>query len=103
MLQGWDSRLVNECNRVSPIFLGGVDRLDDWWDRVFAQDQIFLPFGVHSTALDDVQANVNDIAVVHWVVCCACVRSTDEEVYCDGLKTIGGMPGGSHFLLICLA
>jgi hypothetical protein len=43
MLQGWDSRLVNECNLASPIFLGGVDHLDDWWDRVFAWDQIFYP------------------------------------------------------------
>ncbi len=40
MLQGQDSSLIDECNRIGPIFLEGVDHLDDWWDRVLMQDPV---------------------------------------------------------------
>ncbi len=53
--------------------------------------------------LDDVQANVNDVTVVHWVACSTGVGSTNEEVCCKGLKTFGGMSGGGHSLPIFLA
>ncbi len=65
MLQGRDHCLVNECNHISPIFLEGVDCLDDWRDRVFAQDPIFVLLGVHPAVLDDTQTNLNDISIVH--------------------------------------
>jgi hypothetical protein len=103
MLQGQESCLVEECNRLGPLFFEGVDHLDNWRDCIFAQDPIFVLLGVHSTALDDVQANVDDVAVVHQVACSACVGSANEEPYCKGLKTIRGMPGGGYFLSICLA
>jgi hypothetical protein len=103
MLQGRDSRLVDECNCVGPIFHEGVNRLDDWWDRVLAQDPFFVLLGVHSTALDDAQANVDDVAVVYWVACSTRVGSTNEEAHCEGLETFRGMPGGGHSLPICLA
>jgi hypothetical protein len=103
MLQGCNSSLVDECNHVGPIFLEGVNHLDDWWDHVLMQDPTFVLLGVHSTVLDDAQADVNDVAVVHWVACSACVGSTDEEAHCKGLKTFGGMSGGRHSLSIFLA
>ncbi len=68
MLQGQDSSLVDECNCVGPIFLEGVDDLNNWWDHVLARDPIFVLIGVHSTKLDDVQADVDGITVVHGVV-----------------------------------
>jgi hypothetical protein len=103
MLQGRDSPLVDECNRVGPIFFEGVNCLDDQWDPVFVQDPIFVLLGVHSTVLDDAQADVDYVAFVHWVACSACVGSANEEVRCKGLETFGGMPGGGHSLLIFLA
>jgi hypothetical protein len=103
MLQGWDSSLVDECNLVGPIFLKGVDHLDNRWECILAQDPIFVLLGIHSTMLDDTQANVNDVTVVHQVACSAGVGSADEEVCCKGLKTFGGVPGGGHSLPIFLA
>jgi hypothetical protein len=73
MLQGWDSHLVDECNCVGPIFLEGVDHLDNQQDRIFAQDPFFLLIGIHPTVLDDAQADVNDVAIIHWVACRTCV------------------------------
>jgi hypothetical protein len=103
MLQDQDSCLVDKCNHISPIFFEGVDHLDGRWDHVFAQDPTFVLLGIHSIALDDAQANVDDVAVVHRVVCSTCIRSAYEEAHCKGLETFGGMPGGSYSLPICLA
>ncbi len=102
MLQGQDSRLVDECNPIGPIFFEGVNHFDDWRDCVFVRDPIFALLNIHSTMLDDAQANVNDVMVIHWVACCACVGSANEEAHCKGLKNVGGMPGGGHSLPICL-
>ena len=103
MLQGRDSSLIDKCNHVGPIFLEGVDRLNDRWDHVLARDPVFVLLGLHSIMLDDAQANINDITVIHWVACSAGIGSADEEVHCKGLKNFGGMPGGGHSLPIFLA
>ncbi len=50
--------------------------------------------------LDDAQANVNDLTVVHQVAYSAGIRSANEEMHGKGLKTFRGMPGGSHSLTI---
>jgi hypothetical protein len=78
MLKGRDSCLVGECNCVGPIFFEGVDCLNDQWDHVFAQDPIFLLLGIHPTGLDDAQADVDDVVIVHWVACHTCVGSANE-------------------------
>jgi hypothetical protein len=80
-----------------------MDCLDDLWDRIFVQDPVFVLLGVPSTTLDDTQADVNDVTVVHWVACSAGIGSTNEEARCEGLKTFGGMPGAGHSLPIFLA
>jgi hypothetical protein len=110
MLRGWDSHLVDQRDRVGPIFLEGVDRLDNRRGFVLAGDTIFLLLGynflllgVHPTAFDDLQANVNDVTIIHWVACHACVGCIDEEARCKGLKAIGGMPVGGHPLPIIFA
>ncbi len=103
MLQGRDSSLVDKCNCVGPIFLEGVDHLDNWWDHVLAQDQIFVLLGIHSTMLDDTQAYVDDVTVVHRVACSAGTGSTNEEARYKGLKIFRVMPGGGHSLPICHA
>jgi hypothetical protein len=103
MLKGCDSSLVDKCNCGGSIFLEGVDCLDNRWDRILAQNPIFVLLGVHSTMLHDAQADVNDVTVVHWVVCNSGIGSTNEEASCKGLKTFGKMPGGGHSLPICLA
>ncbi len=73
MLQGRDCSLVDECNCVGLIFLEGVKSLNDRWDHLLARDPIFVLLGIHPTALDDAQANVDDIAAIHWVACSTCV------------------------------
>jgi hypothetical protein len=103
MLQGWDSSLIDKCNHVSPIFLEGIDRLNNLCDRVRVQDPVFVLLGVHSTTLDDAQGNVNDVTVVHWVARSTGVGSTNEEAHCKGLKTFGGMPGTGYSQPIFLA
>jgi hypothetical protein len=95
MLQGWDSSLVDKCNCIGPIFLEGVNCLNNWWDRILAQDPIFVLLRVQSTVLDDVQANVDEVAVVHRVACsarmcvCFCVCVSDLRLrlgYCKCVR-----------------
>ncbi len=102
MLSGQDRSLIDKCNCVGPIFLEGFDSHDNRWDHVLARDPVLVLLGVHFPTLDDAQANINDITVVHWEVCSTGVGSADEEARCKGLKTFGGMPGGGHSLPIFL-
>jgi hypothetical protein len=74
MVRCWDHCLVDECDCGGPILFEGVDRLDDRRGFVLACDPIFVLLGVHPASFDDVQANVDDVAIVHWVACCARVR-----------------------------
>jgi hypothetical protein len=53
MLQGRNSSLTDECNRIGPIFLEGVDHLDNRWDRILVRDPVCVLLSVHSTMLDD--------------------------------------------------
>jgi hypothetical protein len=89
MLQGQDCSLIDKCNHVGPIFLEGVDCLDNW-DHLLVQDPVFVLLGVHSTTLDDARADINDVMVIHWVVCIAGVGSADEEVHCKGSNPLEG-------------
>jgi hypothetical protein len=89
MLGGRDS---SECNCVGPIFLEGVDCLEDLWDRVIAQDSVFVLLGVQSTTLHDTQADVNVVTAVHQVGCSAGLGRAGEEACCKGLEPFRGMP-----------
>ncbi len=80
MLQGLGSSLIGKCNRISQILLEGVDCLDNLWDCVLTQDPAFVLLSIHSTTLDDAQANVDDVTVVYRVACSTGVGSANEEV-----------------------
>ena len=58
-------------------------------------DPIFLLLGLHSAALNDAQADVDDVAIPHGVSCSACVRRANEEAHREGLETFGRMQLGS--------
>ncbi len=104
MLQGQDSSLIDKCNHIGPIFLEGVDHLNDWWDRVLAQDSVFVLLGIHSTMLDDTHADVDDVMVIHPVRSVQrWRRKCQRRGALQGLETFGGMPGGSHSLPIFFA
>ena len=103
MLHGWDRRLVDECDRVGPILFEGVDRFGDPRSFVLAGDPPFVFLGVHPASLDDAQADVDDVAIVHRVAGRARVGSTDEEASCEGLEAVGGMPVCGHSLSILFA
>jgi len=94
MLQGWGSCLVDKCDRVGPIFFEGVDHPDDQQAFVLMHDPIFVFLGVHPASFDDAQADVDDIVIVHWVACRACVGCTDEEAHCKGFE----QPFAGNFL-----
>ena len=100
MLRGWDRRLVDECDRVGPILFEGVDRFGDRRSFVLAGDPPFVFLGVHPASLDDAQADVDDVMIVHRVAGRAHVGSANEEVSCEGFETVGGMPVGGHLLSI---
>jgi hypothetical protein len=103
MLRGWDRRLVDECDRVDPILFEGVDHLGDWRSFILVGNPTFVFLGGHPSSLDDAQADVDDVAIVHWVAGRTRVGSTDEEASCEGLKAVGGMPVGGHSLSILFA
>ena len=88
MLQGWGSCLVDECNCVGPIFFEGVNNFSDWRGLVLVGDPFFVLFGVHSASSDDVQADINDVTIFHWVACYAHKGCAYEEAHHKGLKTI---------------
>ncbi len=67
---------------------------------VISRDPIFVFLGVHPASFDDAQANADDVVIVHWVACHACVGCADEEVHCKGFKSVSRMPVGGHFLAI---
>jgi len=52
--------------------------------------------------LDDAEANVNDVNVIHFESCAAGVRSSGEEVEDEGIKPVSGVPISGHALLVCL-
>ncbi len=49
------------------------------------------------------QANIDYVVVLHWVVRRACVQFTNEEACCEGLEPFGGMPVGGYLLSILFA
>ncbi len=103
MLRGRNSHLVDQRDCVGPIFLEGVDHLDDCRGFVLAGNPIFVLLGVHPTAFDDLQANVDDVTIIHRIACHTRVGCTNEEAHCKGLRAVGGMPVGRHPLPIIFA
>ncbi len=57
---------------------------------------------VHPALLDDAEANVDDVNIVHPEARAAGVRSSGEEAEDEGIKPISGVPISSHALLVCI-
>ncbi len=73
-----------------------------WADCLTSNPGLVL-FAVHPTLLDDAEANVDDVDVVHPVARAAGVRSTGEEAEDEGIEPVSGVPIGGHALPVCLA
>ncbi len=68
MICGQDGRLVYERNSFFPILLEGLDRLNNQQALILTGNLILVFLRVHATALDDMQANIDYVVVLHWVV-----------------------------------
>ncbi len=64
------------------------------------RDPLLLLFEVHATALDNAEADVDDVSIVHRVASAAGVARSGEEAMDEGVKAISGMPIGSHTVTI---
>ncbi len=61
---------------------------------------VFL--SVHAAPFDEMQANVDDVDVVHLVAGTAGIGGAGEEAKDEGIKAISGVLIGSHALPVCL-
>ncbi len=94
-LQEW--RSVYEGDLGCPKRFECVYRLNDAGADFLASNPGLVLFAVHPTLLDDAEANVNNIDVIH-LEACAGIRSSGEEAEDEGIKPVGGVPivGGPH-------
>jgi hypothetical protein len=69
MVRSQDGRLFYKHDCIGPILLEGLDWLNDQWALVITSNPILVFLGIHATALDDVQACVDYIAVLRQVAC----------------------------------
>ena len=77
--------MVDKGDFVHPELLEGIERLDDFGTNRLACDPLFVIFGVHSTSLDDAEADVDDVGIMHRVAGTAGVARASEEVMDEGL------------------
>jgi hypothetical protein len=98
-----DGGLVHEGDLGGPKCLECVNRLNNVGADCFTSDPGLVLFAVLPTLLDDAEANVNDVDVVHPLARAAGVRSTGEEAEDEGIKPISTAPIGSHALPVRLA
>jgi hypothetical protein len=100
VLDGWRGHLVDEGDRLGPVVLERFDRLGDRRRFVLPRNSALVLLGVHAAAFDDMQADINDIALLHRIAGCAFIRRANEEVRREQLKAIRGMPVGGHPLSV---
>jgi hypothetical protein len=60
-------------------------------------------FGVHPALLDDAEANVDDVDIIHLAAGTAGVGGAGEKAKDEGIKPVSGVPVGGHALAVCLA
>jgi hypothetical protein len=98
-----DGGLVHEGDLGSPKHFKRVDRLNDAGADGLTSDPGLVLLAVHPTLLDNAEANVDDVDVVHLESCAAGARSSNEEVEDEGIKPVGGVPISGHALPVCRA
>jgi hypothetical protein len=94
-----DGSLVHESDFNRPERLEHVKSFDNLGLDRFPCNPRLVFLSIHATPFDEMQADVNDIDVVHLVAGAAGVGSTGEEAKDDGIKAISRVPIGSHALL----
>ncbi len=57
----------------------------------------------YTPQLDDAEANVNNVNVIHPEARAAGIRSSGEEAEDEGIEPVGGVPISGHALPVCLA
>jgi hypothetical protein len=97
-----DGGLVHEGDLGGPKHLERVNRLDDAGADCLTSNPGLVLFAVHPALLDDAEANVNNVDVVHPVASAAGVCSTGEEAEDEGIEPVGGMPIGGNALPVHL-
>jgi hypothetical protein len=60
----------------------------------------FILLPVHPTVLDDAQADVNDVNVVHLETSAAGVGGAGKEAKDEGIEPVGQVPVGGHALAV---
>jgi hypothetical protein len=98
-----DSILIHEGDFGGPKCFECVNRLDNAGADGLTSDPGLVILAVHPALLDNAEANVNDVDVIHVESCVAGVRSSGEEVEDEGIQPIGGVPIGGRVLPVCLA
>ncbi len=73
VLDGWRGHLVDEGDRLGPVVLERFDRLGGGRRFILPRDPALVLLGVHAAAFDDVQANIDDITLLHRIAGCACI------------------------------
>jgi hypothetical protein len=95
--------LVHEGDLGSPKCFECVDCLDDAGADGLASYPGLVPLAVHPALLDDAEANVKDVDIVHLEARAFGVCSSGEEAEDEGIKPIGGVLIGGHALPVCAA
>jgi hypothetical protein len=97
-----DDSLAYKGDLGGPKRLECVDCLDDAGADGLASDPGLVLLALHLASLDDTEANVDDVDVVHLKACSAGVCSSGNEVEDEGIKPIDGVPINGHALPVCL-
>jgi hypothetical protein len=84
------SGLVYEGDLGSPKCLEPVNHLDDARADGLASDPGLVIFAIHPALLDDVEANVDDVNIVHLEAWAAGICSSGEEAEDEGSNPLAG-------------
>ena len=100
MQSGRDGGLVDESDFLGPEGLERIECFGDLWGSgsvgFAACNPLLVLFGVETTAFDDADADVNDVAGMDGVASRVRVGAAFEEAYCEGVKTLQWVPVRSH-------
>jgi hypothetical protein len=98
-----DGGLVHEGDLGGPKLFEHVDRLDNARADGLASNPGLALLAIHPALLDNAEANVNNVDVLHLESCAAGVRSSSEEVGDKCIELVGRVPIGGHVLPVHLA
>ncbi len=100
---GRDGGLIDQGDLGGPEFLERIHVFVNAWADGLTGNPLLVLFGVHATAFDDVQADVDDVDVVHWIAGAAGEGRAGEKAEDKVVESVGWMPIHSHVLAIGFA